>query len=294
MQQFIRRRQPRDTNIEPYWGLIKRIITESDVVLEILDARLVELSRNEELEKMISEVGRPFIYVINKSDLVNRDKLEGQILNLKEKAPVIFVSYRNKMSYKILLSEIKKMFEKYGKREVIERKVGDPKLRFREAKADIVVGILGYPNVGKSSIINGLTHKKKMKVSKKAGTTHGIHWINLGDDIKLIDSPGVIPLNKEDDVRYGLIGARDNESLRHPEVVSHAIIKMFLKNNKKKFERFYDITIDDEEEVEGSDTYSIIEKIANKRRFLLKGGVPDENRANTLIIRDWQDGRLRL
>ncbi|VVB78357.1 GTPase Der [uncultured archaeon] len=291
MQQFIRKRQPRDTNIEPYWDLIKRIITESDLVLEVIDARLVELSRNEELEKLIEEIGRPFIFVVNKSDLVNRDKLGEQIKPLLGKAPVIFVSNRNKMSYKILLSEIKKVFSEFGKREIIERKVGDPKVKFREAKADIVVGVLGYPNVGKSSIINGLTHKKKMKVSKKAGTTHGIHWINLGDDIKLIDSPGVIPLNRDDEVRYGLIGARDNESLKHPEVVSHAIIKLFLKQNKRKFEDFYEIDIGDEEE---SDTYSIIEKIAIKRSFLLKGGVPDENRANTLIIRDWQDGRLRL
>ena len=52
--------------------------------------------------------------------------------------------------------------------------------------ADIVVGILGYPNVGKSSIINGLAHKKKAKVSKKAGTTHGMHWVRISDDIKII------------------------------------------------------------------------------------------------------------
>ena len=110
MQQFIRKRQPRDTNIEPYWDLIKRIITESDIVLEILDARLVELSRNEELEKIIEEIGRPFIFVVNKSDLVNKDKLEEQIISLKEKAPIVFVSSKNKMSYKILLSEIKKLF----------------------------------------------------------------------------------------------------------------------------------------------------------------------------------------
>jgi len=72
---------------------------------------------------------------------------------------------------------------------------------------------LGYPNVGKSSIINGLAHKKKVKVSKKAGTTHGSHWIRISDDIKLIDSPGVIPLAKDEDLKYGLIGARDIQKI---------------------------------------------------------------------------------
>ena len=292
MQQFIRRRQARDTNIEPYWDVIKRIIHESDIVLEVLDARLVELSRNEDLERFISEAGRAFIFVVNKSDLVDKDKIHEQVELLKAIAPVVFVSEKNKKSYKILLSEIKNLFSKCGKREIIERKVGDPKLKFRECKADIVVGVLGYPNVGKSSIINGLTHKKKAKVSKKAGTTHGIHWINLGDDIKLIDSPGVIPLKKEDEIRYGLIGAMGEERLRHPDIVAHSIIKLFLKNNKRKFERFYDISVD--EEIKNNDSYGIIEKIARKRSFLLKGGIPDENRANSLIIRDWQNGGLRL
>ena len=57
--------------MEPYWDLIRRIITESDLVLEILDARLVELSRNERVEELIEEVGKPVIFVVNKSDLVS-------------------------------------------------------------------------------------------------------------------------------------------------------------------------------------------------------------------------------
>lgn len=291
MQQFIRRRQPRDTNIEPYWDLIKRIITESDIVLEVIDARLVELSRNEEVERLISEIGRPVIYVVNKSDLVNKEKLREQIKPLEDEGKnIVSVSLKNKMSYKILLYNIRKLFSECGKREMIKRHVGDPKQRFREAKADIVVGILGYPNVGKSSIINGLTHKKKVKVSKKAGTTHGIHWIKLDDEMKLIDSPGVIPLGNEDEVRYGLIGARDSARLKNPEIVANAVIKLFMKDNLNAFKKHFDISMDDCE----NDFYSIIDKIGNRRRYLLKGSRIDENRVCQDIIRDWQQGKLRL
>lgn len=274
--------------MEAYWDVIARIIKESDLVLEILDARLVELSRNEKVEELIEEKGRPVIYVINKSDLVSKESLMKQVEKLKEDGEVVFVSHKNNKSLRILFHAIKKNFKKYGKREVTVRKFGDPKLKYREAKGEIVVGVLGYPNVGKSSIINALAHKKKVKVSKKAGTTHGIHWVKASDDIKLIDSPGVIPLAKDDETRYGLIGARDSGRLKNPEVVAHALIKLFLKTNKENFEKFYDIVIDNE------DVDLIVDKVAEKNKYLLKGGRLDEHKASSLIVRDWQQGKLRM
>ena len=269
------------TNIEPYWDLIKRIVQESDIVLEVLDARLVELSRNEEVEKIIEEVGRPVIFVINKTDLADKNKVKEQIKDLKDK-PVVYISAKDKSSFKILIYMIKKVFNEYGKRKETEKPL------HREAKGDIVIGVLGYPNVGKSSIINLLCHRKKAKVSRKPGTTHGIHWIRATPEIKLIDSPGVIPLSKEDEIRYGLIGARGEETLRHPDVVAYAVIKLFLEKNKNKLEKFYDIKIEDK------DADSIILQIAKKRNFLIKGGNLDENRTCSMILRDWQEGRLKL
>lgn len=181
---------------------------------------------------------------------------------------------------------MRKVFKKYGKREVFEKKVGDPKPRFREARGDIVVGVLGYPNVGKSSIINNLAPGKKVKISKKAGTTHGVHWIKGMGGIKLIDTPGVIPLAKEDEIRYGLIGAKDTERLKNPELVAHALIKLFLKTGKNGFEKFYKVLIVDK------DVEEVIKEIGKKKGHLIKGGEIDENRTCSMIIRDWQQGRL--
>jgi len=180
--------------MEPYWESVERIIAESDVILEILDARAVGISRNEQLEKLIEKSGRPRIFVINKTDLVSRKDLEKDVDLLKQygHGEVAYVSCKSRSTVKELLMKIKQMFAKYGKRVFTEGK----HKKFREAKADIVVGIVGYPNVGKSSIINALSFKKKVQVSSKAGTTHGIHWIRANDQIKLIDTPGVIPLKK--------------------------------------------------------------------------------------------------
>ena len=274
--------------MEPYWDLIARIINGSDLVLEILDARFVELSRNEEVERLVKEIGRPLIFVVNKSDLISRNGLEKQISGLKNYGEVVFISSKNKKSTKILLYAIKKVFKKYGKREILENKIKGRKISYREAKAEIVVGVLGYPNVGKSSVINALAHKKKVKVSKKAGTTHGIHWVKASNEIKLIDSPGVIPLSKDDEVRYGLIGAKDVEKLKNLEIVVNAIINLFIKSNKNSFEKFYDIKII------SANPEEIVNSISEKKRHLLKGGNPDKHRTCSMIIRDWQQGKLRL
>ncbi len=272
--------------MEAYWDLIGRIIKESDLVLEVLDARLVELSRNNLVEEMVEEIGRPMLFVINKSDLVSKKSLKEQVRELKKKGDVIFVSSKRPKDVKVLLYAIKKIFKKHGKREKTIRQVGDPKIKTREAKAEIVVGVLGYPNVGKSSIINALAHKKKVKVSKKAGTTHGIHWVKVTNEIKLIDSPGVIPLVKGDEVRYGLIGAK-TDKIKDPSIVAHALIKLFLKNNPKNFNEFYGIEINE-------DVDDVIEQIGKKKSYLLKGNNVDEFRTSSDIIRDWQSGRLKL
>jgi len=277
----------KDTNFEPYWDLVKRIITESDLVLEILDARLVELSRNEEVERIAKQVDRPLVFVINKTDLVSKESLRRQVTKLQEEGDVVFISTKKKGSTKLLYYQIKKLFNKYGKRDKPIRNENAPKPKHREARAEIVVGVLGYPNVGKSSIINMLCHKKKLKVSKRAGTTHGIHWITATEEIKLIDSPGVIPLQNEDEVRYGLIGARNPEKLKNCELVAHSLIQLFSKQNPKPFEELYSITLTD-------NTGNILEEIARKKSNLLKGGELDLNRTARMIVKDWQDGKLRL
>lgn len=278
----------KNTNFKGYWDLIKQIIIESDIVLEILDARFIELSRNKEVERLIKEMNRPVIFVINKSDLVSKRRLKNQIKKLDKDIDFVFLSTKDSNSMRILLYKIKETFKKYGKREISDEQDEFLTKYLRKIKGNIVVGILGYPNVGKSSIINALCHKKKAIVSKKAGTTHGIHWIKATEEIKFIDSPGVIPLEKKEEVKDALINARNKEKLKDPRLVAYEIIKLFLKINKKFFEDFYKIKITN------TDLDKIIKDIAIKKRYLLKQGKPDENRAYMTIIKDWQDSKIRL
>lgn len=283
-----------NTNMSPYWDAVRKMIKESDLVLEVLDARLMENSRNDQLESIIKEVGRPMIYVVNKSDLVSKEALELGMDKIRDqtKGEVVFVAKNKINTIKNLLAQIKKVFNKYGKHE--ERKFNQytPKTerKHRVTKGDIIVSVLGYPNVGKSSLINSMSFKKKAKVSTKAGTTHGVHWIKASDEIKLIDTPGVIPLKYNDQMKLGLMGSKNPEKLKEPEVVAAKIIEMFVLAGKKKyFEDFYKIKIED-----GLNTYEMLEAIGRARSHLKKGGVVDEARTAVMIVRDWQNGGLKL
>jgi len=282
--------------MEPYWDQIKQIVNESDIVLEILDARGVEFSMNEQLEKIIAAAKRPRVYVINKSDLVPRKEMEYIVSKLMsdrktESDYVVHFSNKSRVSARNLLVKLRQIFKKHGKRSgfyatpILEKP-------YREAKGDIIVGVVGYPNVGKSSVINALSFKKKVKVASKAGTTHGIHWITAADDIRLIDTPGVIPLAKQDETRLAVISARGPEKLKEPELVAGKIIEMAMQENKlSKLEEFYGFKIKDENKDNSS---LILEQIALAKGHLKKGGVADDRRTAARLIRDWQAGSLKL
>jgi ribosome biogenesis GTPase A len=279
--------------MEPYWDLVKQIVRESDIVLEILDARAVDISRNLQLEQLIKDKNRPRIYVINKVDLINKRELENIVAKMHKEpnSEIVYVTKRDKRSARNLLAKIRQVFAKYGKRPDFGK---DPIIKrpYREAKADIVVGVVGYPNVGKSSIINAISFTSKAKVSSKSGTTHGVHWITAGKDIKLIDTPGVIPLEKVDETKLGIIAAKSIDRLKEPDVVAGTIIDQYLKENKLGvLEEFYGFKILEEDK---ENPYFILDRLAIAKGHLKRGGFPDEKRTSRMLVKDWQEGHLKL
>src|SRR4030042_2166696 len=107
-----------------------------DIILEILDARFPKEMQNKEIEKLIKDKGKKVIYVLNKSDLTRkRDKS----LN-----PRVFVSCKNRKGINELRDKIKQEAAKF-------KSTGD----FNR----VHVGIVGYPNTGKSSLINLLIRR---------------------------------------------------------------------------------------------------------------------------------------
>lgn len=150
------------------------------------------------------------------------------------------------------------------------------------------VGLLGYPNVGKSSVINRLACRNAAKVSQVAGYTKGIHWIK-GKQMELVDGPGYIESKeKPGQLKMGFLGAKNPEKLTDPEVVAAEVIKEVLTRKRKNIEDLYKITI------KTRDPMEIIEQIGRRRGHLKKGGVVEEKKTSIMIISDWQRGKLKL
>ena len=247
--------------MDKFFEIIYRNIKVSDVILEVLDARDPSGTRNKKVENFILENNKILILVISKADLVPRTVLLKWVSTFQKEFPTIYTAQSRKfgISLKILKKEIKN----------------------RCRKPDIKVLIIGYPNVGKSTIINNLKGKPSVGTSPEAGFTRGKQYIRISDDILLIDTPGIIPYDESDEVNLVLKNALRVEKVEDPYFV---IAEMVNRVDKKIVETTYGI--------EFSDVDELLEKFARKRGKLLPGNKPNIDEAARIIIRDWQRGKI--
>lgn len=249
--------------------LLIKIVEMSDIVLEVLDARFIDETRNKEIEKLIKHKGKKILYVLNKSDLVEREKLK----SLEEIKPYVLVSATKRTGGGELRDKIKILSKSIERNDVLGR---------------FSVGVIGYPNTGKSSVINLLIGKNSAKTGAAAGFTKGIQKLKLTNEIVLIDSPGVIPAREYSDFdqkkisQHTMVGARDYHRIREPEIV----VSYLVQEHKSAFENFYKIEFNDSED--------LIEKLGRKKNIFKKGGVVNTDMTAREILKDWQQGKIRV
>lgn len=256
--------------------LLKQVIEVSDIILEILDARFVKEMQNKEIEKLIADRGKKIIYVLNKSDLTRkRDKR----LN-----PRIFVSCINNTGITELRNKIKEEASKVTPKGVPPSlSTGGKTGKFNRVQ----VGVIGYPNTGKSSLINLLIGKTSAKTGSDAGFTKGIQKLKLTENIQLLDSPGVIPsdeysmTSEEKIAQHVKVGGRSYSQIKNPELALNEIVK----SNKEDLEKFYKIKFNNAED--------LIEKIGRKKGFLKKGNEVNSDKAARAVLKDWQLGNIK-
>lgn len=249
--------------------LALEVIRISDLILEILDARFPEETRNPELEKLIKEQGKKLLYVLNKSDLIDITEAKKKI-EVSDMKPYVFISCLDRRGSRDLRERIK--IELKGIKEFEKKHVG----------------IIGYPNTGKSSVINILVGKASAKTAAEAGFTKGIQKLRLSAGILLLDTPGVIPekedsnISKKDLTKHAQIGVRTYDKVKEPDMIVHELMKKF----PGIFEKFYKIeTIGDSE--------LLIETIGRTKGILRKGNQVDIDRTARRILKDWQEGKIK-
>jgi ribosome biogenesis GTPase A len=242
-----------------FWKLVNRVIKYSDILILLLDARSIEETRNSEVETKIKLAKKPLIYCISKSDLVNKKSL-GSI----KLTPKVFISAKEHTG-----------IAKLRERILIEgRKITRNKERY-------IVGVLGYPNVGKSSLINAVRGRKAAPTSSVSGFTKGVQKINAGTRILFLDTPGVIPYKEKDATKHANIGSIDANKVKNPDLV----VMDLLEQYPGKIEAKYSVPV-------SSDFEATIETIAKKRNKILKKGVLDIETTARMILKDWQTGKI--
>ncbi|PIN86476.1 hypothetical protein COV19_04240 [Candidatus Woesearchaeota archaeon CG10_big_fil_rev_8_21_14_0_10_44_13] len=241
--------------MKDYTELVEKVINKADIILMVLDARKARESINTEAEARIKRKNKKLIYVINKCDLVPKNEIER--LNLPNS---VRISALRHLGTTILLRKINEIAR--GK--------------------DVVVGVVGFPNTGKSTLINALKGRKSAPTSPISGFTKGLQKLRVSERIMMIDTPGVLPEKRVKGAILVAIGAVDADKLKDPE---YGAVQL-MKTLKGKIERHYGVEPKD-------DPYGTLEDIALEKKIIKKGGVADTERMAREIVRKWQRGEIR-
>jgi ribosome biogenesis GTPase A len=157
--------------------------------------------------------------------------------------------------------------------------------------------IVGIPNVGKSTLINRLAGKKAAATGDKPGVTKGQQWIKMGNELDLLDTPGILWPKFEDQqvgLRLAAIGSIKEEVI-HPEDVAFFVVRYLAKSYPEALRERYGVEPAAAAEDGGSDndaTVKIMEGIGRKRGCLQSGGRVDLEKASLVILRDLREGKM--
>jgi len=247
---------------------LAQVIDSSDVVVEVLDARDPLGTRAPHAEAFIRKEAnhKHLVFLLNKCDLVPTRVTAAWLKHLSKEAPTL--AFHASIS------------NPFGKGSFINLLRQFAKLH--ADKKQISVGFIGYPNVGKSSVINTLKKKKVCKVAPIPGETKVWQYVTLMKSIYLVDCPGTVQPSGNSDEDAVLKGVVRIEQLRQAE---DYIEPLMQRVRKEYLTRTYGIA-------EWESPIDFLEQYARKIGKLLKGSEPDTNAAAKLVLHDFQRGRL--
>ncbi len=252
-----------------------------DVIIEILDARVVSSSRNPIVSKIAPQ--KPRLIILSKKDLADKEKtLEWQKYFESQGYMAIPLNI-NKDDLQQIINKLKIVMK-----DKIER---DKK---RGLKTPIIRAlVIGIPNVGKSSFINKLAKRKATVVGNKPGVTKAQQWIKVRDDFELLDTPGVLWPKFEDKVvgaKLALIGTMPIDIMPLHELSSILFNYLFTHHRDYIFKR-YNVEMNDEE-MNDEIMEQLIIKIGKNRGMLKAKGEVDIEKTEELVLREFKNGVL--
>lgn len=262
---------------------IRKDLKLIDIVLVILDARIPFASFNKEVHELIKT--KTVILVFNKYDLANITALNNAEAKYKKQG---FYTVRTNSLTGEGIDKLVALVKEIGSKIKTENESKSRKV-LKPVYRALVVGV---PNVGKSSLINKISGRKSAEVGNKPGITKKRQWIKVGEDIEIMDTPGLLSKSlKEDGIGEKLaIAGTIKEEILDQEVLAYTLINILMSNDwyEAMFKERYKLDSSINSMVE----FQILDAVGRKRGTLLKGDVVDTNKAAKILIEDYRTGKI--
>lgn len=264
----------------------KRLMQEDiqivDMSLIVLDARIPRSSYNPDFDKILRQ--KPMLMVLNKRDLANAAATKQWLTafgSRKDCAGAVAINAQQTQGIKEL------------ERQIMQ--AAQPLFAELEAKGrrrrPVRVMVVGSPNTGKSTLINALMPKAASKTGNKPGVTRGKQWVRFGEQIELLDTPGVLwPKFEQPEValRLAVTGAI-GETVYDQYQVSLQLVDWLLEHGRSELAERYKLQ---PEALAGLLPEQVLEDIGRGRGLLAGGGVVRLEEAARLLLAEFRNGKI--
>ncbi|GAP82989.1 putative nuclear GTP-binding protein NUG1 [Rosellinia necatrix] len=299
-----------DVSRKAHDKVFKQVVDQADVVLYVLDARDPEGTRSKEIERMVMAAasgGKRLMLVLNKIDLIPPHILKDWLLHLRRYFPTL----------PLRASKSAPNSQTFNHRDLTVQSTSATLFKSlksfaasKQLKRSVSVGVIGYPNVGKSSVINALLSglggrgKAACPTGAEAGVTTSIRAVKLDSKLTLLDSPGIVfpsavdgagPKRSavEERAHLILLNAIPPKQIEDPMPAVSLLLKKLSSSAEllQKLMEVYDLP--PLVSTGGDSTTDFLVQVARKRGRLGRGGIPNLPAAAMTVVTDWRDGRIQ-
>ncbi|KZT32365.1 P-loop containing nucleoside triphosphate hydrolase protein [Sistotremastrum suecicum HHB10207 ss-3] len=261
-----------------YIRTLHKVIEQSDVIVLVLDARDPEGCRSRLVEEEVRRregEGKKLVFVLNKIDLVPKENAEAWLRYLRHTAPTVAFRSSTQEQRTNLTSKTSPRLLNLLK-------------SYKTPSGSITVGVVGYPNVGKSSLINSLKRAKVCAVAAEPGWTKEMQTIQVERGLKILDSPGVVFDDPSAESQNLLLrNVLKVDSILDPIAV---VASIYERTTGEVLAKIYGLPPPAPDSP--SNALKFLTQLALTSGRLLKAGIPDLEAAARVVIGDWNAHKI--